>query len=212
VSPCDRWSDESADDALVAAARDGDRAALEHLLRRHHDRVLLLCRRICRDRQDAEDAAQHALIAIVKGLPRFDSSASFSTWSYRVTTNACLDELRRTARRPVPATFEEHQQPSGTSAAIAADPGDEAIRAEDRRSLQQALDRLPDEFRLPVVLRDVAQLDYAEIAERLGVPAGTVRSRISRGRARLAELLRESQIPDSGNQPGPADVGTREQP
>ena len=212
MSRPDPWSDDTADDVLVDAARTGDRAAVEHLLRRHLDRVLLLCRRICRDRQDAEDAAQHALIAIVKGLERFDGSASFSTWSYRVTTNACLDELRRAGRRPVPATFEEHQQPSGTSAISAADPGDEAIRAEDRRSLQQALDQLPEEFRLPVVLRDVAQLEYAEIAERLGIPAGTVRSRISRGRARLAELLREGHAPEPGNQPGPADVGTREQP
>src|SRR5688500_4405303 len=92
----------AAEAALVVAAQGGDRAALDRLLRTHHDRLAALCHRLCGNPTDAADATQEALIAIVRGLPRFDGRARFSTWAYRVATNACLDELRRRSRRPVP--------------------------------------------------------------------------------------------------------------
>ena len=88
------------DQALVSAAQDGDRVALDTLLRRHYDRLFALCRRITGSDADGADAAQEALLAIVRGLPRFDGRAQFSTWAYRVTTNVCLDELRRAAAAP----------------------------------------------------------------------------------------------------------------
>jgi RNA polymerase sigma-70 factor (ECF subfamily) len=94
---------EAGDVELVTAAQSGDRAALEQLLRRHHDRVRALARRLCGNDADAADATQEALLAIVRGIGRFDQRAAFGTWVYRVATNACLDELRRRARRPVPA-------------------------------------------------------------------------------------------------------------
>ena len=91
------------DDAtLVKAAQAGDRAALDALLRRHHDRIYALCRRMTGNDADALDATQEALIAVVRGVARFDGRAAFSTWVYRVATNACLDELRRRGRRPEP--------------------------------------------------------------------------------------------------------------
>jgi RNA polymerase sigma-70 factor (ECF subfamily) len=209
----------SSDDALVARANAGDRDALEALLRRHHDRVLVLCRRLCRDRGDAEDAAQNALIAIVRGLPRFDGSSAFATWSYRVATNAALDELRRRGRRPLvavddsvidrPATTDDHHEA----------PEMAAVLGEHRRVLQHALDQLPDEFRIPVVLRDLAELDYAEIAEVLGLAPGTVRSRIARGRAKLAAVVDAAEGTDvrgrgepTGNPPGDSDVRLQDQP
>ncbi len=197
----------SSDDALVARANAGDRDALEALLRRHHDRVLVLCRRLCRDRGDAEDAAQNALIAIVRGLSRFDGSSAFTTWSYRVATNAALDELRRRGRRPLvgvddtvidrPATTDDPHEAPETA----------AVRGEHRRVLQHALDQLPDEFRIPVVLRDLAELDYAEIAEVLDLAPGTVRSRIARGRAKLAAL-----VDAGGNPSADSDVRLQDQP
>lgn len=218
MTPPPRWSAATEDDELVDAARQGDRAALEVLLRRHHDRILVLCRRMCRDRGDADDAAQEALVAIVRGLARFDGDSSFSTWSYRVTTNACLDQLRRRGRRPVPSDPAVTHEVVGTPARPGApDPADAAVSAEQRGSLQRALDRLPDEFRLPVVLRDVADLDYAEIGERLGLAPGTVRSRIARGRAKLAAML-ELEDPDdgdrspTGNLPAPTDVSAQDPP
>lgn len=173
------------DEELAEAAGGGDRAALEQLLRRHHDRVLGLCRQICRDRSDAEDAAQEALLAIARGIGRFDGRSRFSTWAYRVTTNCCLDELRRRRRRPDPVADDQ------VTEAASLEPGpDELVeRGSTRAALARALDSLPEEFRTPLVLRDVADLDYAAIGEILDLPPGTVRSRISRARSRLADEL-----------------------
>lgn len=196
------------DRELVADARAGDRDALEVLLRRHHQRIHLLCHRMCADRGDAEDATQEALVAIVRGLPRFDGRAEFTTWSYRVATNSCLDQLRRRSRRPLPRDLspdgaEADVAPlTGSSGATGADhaqdPAERAVAAEQRSTLQAALCELPEHYRVPVVLRDVADLDYAEIAELLDLPPGTVRSRIARGRRRLADALGIDAEPDAG--------------
>lgn len=172
------------DRELVAAAQAGNRDALDRLLRRHHDRVYALCRRICGHDADAQDATQEALIAIVRGLPRFDGRAAFSTWAYRIATNACLDELRRRRRRPTPALPDLDRAPSSGAPGV-----DTSVT--DHLAVETALATLPGEFRAAVVLRDLCRLDYAEIAEVLGIPAGTVRSRIARGRAVLARSLGE---------------------
>ena len=188
------------DDELAAAARSGDTDATEALLRSHLARIHATCRRLCRDPGDAEDAAQESLIAIVRGLPRFDGRSSVSSWIYRITTNACMDELRRRRRRPVPeepsgdpAWAEISSRGSGQPAAPGADrgsdPADAAVASELRAQLADALGELPEDYRVAVVLRDVADLEYSTIAEVLGVPVGTVRSRIARGRGRLADLL-----------------------
>jgi RNA polymerase sigma-70 factor, ECF subfamily len=174
------------DDDLVRAAQAGDRDALEALLRGHHDRVLAVCRRLAGNEADALDAAQEALLAIVRGLPRFDGRAKFSTWAYRVATNACLDELRRRRRRPPPGLDEQALDLQSTAA-------DGSDVVPDRLAVAAALARLPEEFRVAVVLRDLCDLDYAEIAETLQIPPGTVRSRIARGRTLLARHL------DGGN-------------
>ena len=168
------------DAALVTDAQAGDRAALEALLRRHHERLATLCRRLCGNDADGADATQEALLAVVRGLPRFDGRASFSTWAYRVATNACLDELRRRARRPTPGI--EHLPEPTTDH----DPADAAAAAVD---VDAALGTLSPEYRAAVVLRDLCALDYGEIAEVLDIPIGTVRSRIARGRAAIAAHL-----------------------
>jgi RNA polymerase sigma-70 factor, ECF subfamily len=170
----------------VAAAQAGDRSALDALLRRHYDRVHAVCRRIAGSQRDADDAAQEAMIGIVRGLGTFDGRSAFTTWAYRIATNAALDELRRRGRRPVlHAGTEDH--PSSDVADPTAERQVDAVA--DRASLDAALAELADDFRAAVVLRDVADLDYAEIAEVLGVPVGTVKSRIARGRAQLADRL-----------------------
>src|SRR4051794_4198586 len=88
------------DEVLVSRARSGDRAAMEQLLRIHRPRLAAVCRRMCANTHDAEDATQDALISIVRGLQRFDGRSSFVTWSHRVAANACLDGLRYASRRP----------------------------------------------------------------------------------------------------------------
>lgn len=148
---------------------------------------------------DAQDATQEALLAIVKGLPRFDGRAKFTTWAYRVATNACLDELRRRRRRPDPVEeIFEAPDPGG--------PPGVAELVSERLTLDAALDGLSGEYRTAVVLRDVLGLDYAEISEVLDIAPGTVRSRIARGRAGLARSLTagNQDIPSGGNQDSPS--------
>jgi RNA polymerase sigma-70 factor, ECF subfamily len=175
------------DEALAAGANAGDRAALETLLARHLDRVHAICRRVTGHPEDALDATQEALIALTRGLHRYDGRARFTTWLYRVATNAALDELRRRKRRPEPVEL------SGDRMAGAAPAVESAVTA--RLDVDAALASLGPEFRAAVVLRDLCDLDYAEIAEILGVPLGTVRSRIARGRAASADRLREPAAP-----------------
>jgi RNA polymerase sigma-70 factor (ECF subfamily) len=171
---------------LVTAAQGGDRFALDQLLRRHYDRIHAVCRRIAGETRDADDACQEALIKIVRNLPRFDGRSSFGTWAYRIATNASLDELRKRQRRPgLHAVDEDHRPETMDPTANA-----HTERFPDRLVLDDALDQLSDDLRIAVVLRDVADLDYAEIAEVLDVPVGTVKSRIARGRAALATQLR----------------------
>ena len=177
----------------MSAAQAGDGDALDRLLRSHYDRLYALCRRLAGDEADALDACQEALIAVARGIRRFDGRSSFATWAYRVATNACLDELRPRRRRPVPAPPLEVP----TTANLA----DDAVA---RLDVDAALARLPAEYRAAVVLRDLAGLSYDEIAETLRVPVGTVRSRIARGRAALVPLLGGGNRPGRFQRPTPA--------
>ena len=191
---------------LVAAVNVGHRAALDELLRRHQGLMYTICLRMTGNETDARDATQEAMLAVCRGVSRFDQRSAFSTWVYRVTTNACLDELRRRARRPVAhgsaddvaaATSGAHHRATGGATSPA---GDDAVVA--RLTLDDALARLPDDFRAALVLRDLCELDYAEIAQVLDIPPGTVRSRIARARAALAR--------DLGNQTPPDDRPTKQ--
>ena len=186
-------SDRRDDAVLATAASTGDRTALDVLLDRHVDRIHAVCRRICGP-DDAFDATQDSLISITRSIDRFDGQCAFTTWMHRVATNAALDELRRRKRRPDPVAPDPESVIALTPSSRSGDPE----RVVDRLDLDAALARLPDEFRVAVVLRDVSDLDYAEIAAALEVPIGTVRSRISRGRAALAREL--------GNHDHPSDV------
>jgi RNA polymerase sigma-70 factor (ECF subfamily) len=167
-----------AEKALVARAQAGDRAALESLLRDHYGAVYAVCRRMAGNDADAADAAQEAMIAIARHLGRFDGRSSLSTWIYRIAVNATIDELRRRSRRPV-VPLEE------ATAGVA--PATDGV--ETRVDVDAALKGLPETLRAAVVLRDLCGLDYAEIAEVLDIPPGTVRSRIARGRAALVAAL-----------------------
>jgi RNA polymerase sigma-70 factor (ECF subfamily) len=177
------------EERLVARAREGDRRATERLLRAHQPKVYAVCRRLTGSDADALDATQEALIAIVRGLPRFDGRSRLSTWIYRIATNASLDELRRRSRRATPGLDDDLSEMVDHRSA------DPSTTIADRDEVDAALAQLAPEFRAAVVLRDICTLDYAEISDVLGVPPGTVRSRIARGRAQLADLLDGNQPP-----------------
>jgi RNA polymerase sigma-70 factor (ECF subfamily) len=184
------------DNELIAAARAGDRFALDQLLRRHYDRIHAVTRRIAGATRDADDATQEALIKIVRNLPKFDGRSSFGTWAYRIATNAALDELRKRKRRPA-----LHAVRDDDSGEINIEPVDDMSERRissvaDRLALDAALESLPEDFRTAVVLRDVGDLDYAEIADVLELPVGTVKSRIARGRRMLADELRLDARPE----------------
>ena len=184
-----RVGDDGIDDAdLLTRAKTGNRDAVDALLRTHYDAIHAVCHRMVLSPEGANDAVQNALIAVVRGLPRFDGRSAVSTWIYRIATNAAIDEIRRTRRAPAAA------DPVVLAATERADPEtDTAERLADHldqsSAIASALARVPNEFRVVLVLRYVADLDYAEISEVLDVPVGTVRSRLSRGKAALADLL-----------------------
>jgi RNA polymerase sigma-70 factor (ECF subfamily) len=192
---------ERTDDDLVAAAQRGDARAMDELLRRHYDRVHAVCRRIAGSTRDADDAAQEAMIRVIRNIDKFDRRSGFGTWIYRIATNTALDELRRRKRRPLLhlADDDETSQPVDEMSHRRVDD------VVDRITIDAALAELPEEFKVVVVMRDVGDLDYAEIASALDIPIGTVKSRISRGRRILVDKLGNlgppSERPTSDNPP-----------
>jgi len=176
---------ERTDSELVESAMAGDSRAIEEILRRHQPRLRAVCRRILNNDADADDATQNALIAIVRSLSSFDGRSAFSTWAYRIATNAALDEARRRQRRPSIGREE-----LDTTRIVDLSSDRVFASLDERDALEKALSTVPEDFRVAVVLRDVADLDYEQIAQVLGIPIGTVRSRIARGRAHLADVLR----------------------
>jgi RNA polymerase sigma-70 factor (ECF subfamily) len=163
--------------------------------------IRAVCRRILLNDSDADDATQNAMIAIVRGYETFDGRSAFSTWVYRIATNAALDELRRRRRRPLSLFSDDGRQVDVSDTHS----DDQQLVVESSDYLIQALAQIPEEFRVALVLRDLADLDYEEISQVLNIPIGTVRSRIARGRGRLADILgnsdapHERQNPDIGN-------------
>lgn len=184
-----------------AAARDlllryleGDTAAFGDLARMYYPRLWPVALRMCSgDSEEAADALQDAMIAAMRGARGFRGDARVSTWLHRIVVNACLDRHRRRKRQATTSLPEDYQ--------TIADPHDRIGQRELAWDVERALARLPDEQRAAVVLVDVEGWPVAEAAHILGVPSGTVKSRCSRGRAKLAQDLAHLR-----NQPSAGDV------
>ncbi len=176
-------TDRAADDAaLIEQYLAGDVDAFDSLMRAHEDRVFSICLRMLRDREAALDATQETFIAVFRKADRFAGRSAFSTWLYRVAVNTCYDVARRTQRRktdPLP----EGIDPTDPTA------GDEFESAEVRPEIEEALDSLPAEFKAAVILSDLEGLSLETVSDALGVPIGTVKSRVFRGRRLLADSL-----------------------
>jgi len=177
------------EDLVRRFVSDGLSDAVDVLLRRHQDRVLGLAYRILGNRADALDASQEVFVTVFRKAASFRHQSAFTTWLYRLTVNACNDHARRRSRLPQPA--EAVDVAPGALQGAGSSRSDPIGRADDRIAIAGALRRLPLEQRTAVVMRDLLGLSYEEIAEATASAAGTVKSRISRGRAALAGGLGE---------------------
>ena len=177
----------------IAAARNGDQESFEKLVRLYEKRVFSLTSRMCRNSADAEEAAQEAFLAAWQALPAFRGDASFATWLYRLVSNACVDILRREGRHQAmagPSLDDEESSPEPPDKSPS--PHALAERAELRRQIEAGLAALPPEYRQVLILREIHQCTYDEIAQICSIDLGTVKSRINRGRKRLRKILLES--------------------
>lgn len=174
------------DEGLVRRFQEGSGDAFEVLVQRHANRVYNLCLRILGDPEEAADASQDAFLAALRKLNTFRGDAAFTTWLHRVTVNACYDSLRRKRRRPMLQIVRDEDDERPEPSLPTPDHADEVVFSID---VERALRAVPEEFRVVLVLADVQDLPYDEIASMLDIPLGTVKSRVFRGRAALARAL-----------------------
>ncbi len=185
------------DELLVTEAQSGSIDAFNRLVRLHERQVYNVALRMVGQADTAEDVTQDTFLLAYKSLHQFRGGL-FRAWLLRIATNRCYDELRRRQRRPADS-FEElafEPRPQWSSLAVGEEPQERAERTELARALQGALGQLQDDQRLVVILSDVQGYSYDEIAAITNVSLGTVKSRLSRGRGRLRDILRAT--PDTG--------------
>lgn len=177
--------------SLIERATRGDSAAFDRLMGMHERRMYAVALRMCANREDAQDCLQEAMLRIYRAIRGFKSQSSFATWAYRITMNTCLDELRRKKNRQntsLDNLVEQGWSPTDGDNT----PEKHAVHAETRRMLHAAIRELPEDMRAAVVMRDIDGYAYDEIAGILNTNVGTIKSRISRGREKLREKLKEN--------------------
>jgi RNA polymerase sigma-70 factor, ECF subfamily len=172
------------DAELLSAHVAGDRYAFEQLFYRHHRQLYRLALITSRHPEDAADALQDAMLSAHRTAPAFRHDAAVSSWLYRIVVNACLDRLRRTKNHPTTPLLDEAGDVGPVGYV-----GDPTPRVDTAIVVERALMRLPVEQRAAVVAVDMQGYSVAETARMLGVPEGTVKSRCSRARTKLAEVL-----------------------
>ena len=168
----------------IAQAKKGDADAFAFLVETYETSVYRLALRMCGNAHDAEEVAQEAFVAAWKGLPAFRGESKFSSWLYQLTTNAAIDFLRREKRHRAAVPIEDEPEPATPDT-----PQQAVEEGEMRQALQQALDSLTPEHRQIFLLRQMRQLSYEEIGRLLNLEPGTVKSRLSRAKKQLREIL-----------------------
>jgi RNA polymerase sigma-70 factor (ECF subfamily) len=175
------------DDELVKHIADGDLEAFEGLVRKYQDKIYNLCRYMLIDPYIARDAAQDTFLKAYRRLKDFKGECAFYSWLYRIAVNTCLDEKRRTRQE----TERTDQVPSVEDLPSSSPSADRLYESkETARTIQRALQKLPEGLRAAIVLKEIEGLSYEEIADALDISMGTVKSRISRAREELRRLLR----------------------
>ena len=177
----------------IDAARQGDQDAFEALVRLYEKRVFALTMRMCKNPEDAAEAAQEAFLSAWQGLRFFRGESSFSTWLYRLASNACVDLLRREGRHRAAAGPSLNDEELNLDVPdTARSPQEEAERKELGRQIEAGLQALSPDHRQVLILREMHQLSSDAIAETLSLDVGTVKSRINRGRKQLRNFLLQS--------------------
>jgi RNA polymerase sigma-70 factor (ECF subfamily) len=185
---------------LVRRCVSGDSAAWEEIVQRYHRRIYNICYRFAGTSDDAQDLTQEVFIKMYRTLSTYDmGKGAFMTWVTTITRNLLVDHFRKTKQDRLtdsldtPPSEHEDAQPLGEQIADLSRPPDVQVQSrETRETVHRALQKLSPELREAVILRDLQDMDYREIATALKVPEGTVKSRINRGRAELARLLQRT--------------------
>ena len=207
--PGERSESDPSDLEAVNRAAAGDHDAFRVLVERYQDRAYGLALRVMRDEEQARDVVQEAFLKAYRSLSRFEGRSSFYTWFYRVVMNLCIDAKRRQPPGRMVEWDETHalEAPVGTGldavdpARQQADgPAGDLERAELRETIRRAIEDLPDDARQTLLLREVDGLSYAEIAKSLGIPKGTVMSRLHHARRRVRALLAEQGVEEPGEE------------
>lgn len=180
------------DEELVRMAQAGETRAFDELVRRYRDKVYRLSYKILRHEDDASEALQDAFLSAFRGLKNFKVESTFSTWLYRIATNASLMKYRR--RREGHVSLEQSQSSDGSGEPMqipdwSAQPLAELLNTETREVMQEGVQRLPEELRTVFVLRDIEGLSNAEVAEILNLSVAAVKSRLHRARIFLRDRL-----------------------
>ena len=179
-------TDAEPDEELVRRYLAGDPRAFAVLVDRHSPRVYNVALRMLGDADEARDATQDAFLTVVRKAKQFRGDAAFSTWLHRIAVNACYDILRKRRRQPMLRRVDDEGDPLPDIAPPVADHADTTVGSID---VSRALQRIPDEYRIVLILADIQDLPYEEIARTLDVPIGTVKSRVHRGRVALARAM-----------------------
>jgi RNA polymerase sigma-70 factor, ECF subfamily len=184
-------------DTLIQQCLAGDQQAWEQIVRQHRRKVFNIAYKFTGKHDEAEDLTQDIFLKIFKSLHTFDRRANFQTWLVSVSRNLCIDHYRsvRKERETIDRDVDANEL-----SPLSHDPGPvAALEQQDRVALlKQAMAELPDTLRTAVLMRDIQELSYQEIADKLRLPEGTVKSRINRGRTELARQIRKLRADDFG--------------
>lgn len=202
------------EEALITASKRGDSAALDALVRAHQDRVYAFAMRMCRNVEDAKDILQETFLGMVRSVREFREESKFTTWLYRIASNACLKKRRRGVHDPSPdqeLSLDElmpRPDADGRKPEIAdwsEDAEQALLRGELSQRMEAAIDKLPREYKIVLVLRDVEGLSAEETAQAVGLSVAAVKSRLHRARVfvrrELAEYFEGRGKSSAGNNP-----------
>lgn len=176
---------------LIEKAKKGDKAAFEELVRLHERNVYNLTLKLLKNREDALDAAQEVFLKVWINIENFRGDSKFSVWIYRLTYNTCLDVLRKMKKGEIISLTSENDETEKDIPDEATAPEGNVIRQEMRHIVRKAVEELPEEYRRILIMREFTEMTYSEISRATGLNEGTVKSRLSRARGKLGDILRK---------------------